>query len=151
MPFLREEVFRKLGEFNYATVVTIARYKLASRTMLFGFKPDHTIYLLTNVNTEKLNDIDYSPKGLVHLSKIEENLSDSFDISIPGQFEKIPAGDPEYADGIAVLSEKNEMISDIVNSPMQKDYQLLKFVFKEIYAYTYFQIINGENKTLIKV
>ena len=150
MNLTREDIIRKLNEEIFAALITIRKTKLASRTMMFGYLKGVGIFFLTLKITKKIKDIEYSPVGIIHLSKIEDNLPLSWNISIPGKIEECKPDSPHYKSGFDALAKKNPQIKDLFNSDMKDNYSLLLFRIKEIQGWTYEQCISGVNNTVVK-
>ena len=149
MPLNEQDVVKILSENQYATMVTIARSKLASRTITYGFVPEQGAFILTHKHTVKMNDLDYSKKGLLHLAKIDEEVENSYDISVNGWFEKIGEESTLYSFGFETLAQKNPMVMDLLHSDAKAEYQLLLFHPYEIVGNDYMQAINAMPKTTI--
>ncbi|OHD53567.1 MAG: hypothetical protein A2014_11585 [Spirochaetes bacterium GWF1_49_6] len=148
MAISRDEVIKILEESSLCTVVTIAKHRLASRTMTFAYS-NGVIFLLTANSTNKLNDFKYSPKGLLHICNVSLEDVNSYDISIPGFFELIQEGAGLFKEGYEALVKKNPQVMGIYQSDMKNDYSLIKFSFKEIQSWTLLQAVSGEQKTII--
>ncbi|MGE5606187.1 MAG: hypothetical protein ACM3YE_10925 [Bacteroidota bacterium] len=150
MILTKELIYEKISQNCFATMVTYGENRINSRTMHYGFSPGKGIYILTQKNTDKLNDIVGNPQGLFHIAKIEEDIKSSYDISIWGRFERCAASSPDYLNGIKTLSKSNPQILNLADSEAKLDYELMIFRIDEIQGYSYLQSINGLPKTIIK-
>jgi len=151
MLFTKEMIIEALQKKEYATLITEGEQGLASRTMTFGFLPDNKIFLLTHKGTEKLTDINFSKQGLLHLSKIAENVAESYDISIRGNFNLIEFSNPLYQTGVDVLAQKVPQVKDMLtaNESSQNHYQLIMFQINSLKGWNYLQILSGLPKTVV--
>lgn len=150
MAITKEEIFKFMSKEIYATVVTNGKSGMNSRTMTFGYVPADKVFLLTHKGTTKLDDINYSTKGLVHISSIEENIILSIDISIEGTFEFIEYPDPLFNLGLEALAKKNAQIKDILSEETsRRDYTMMLFNIKHLKAWNYSQVLSGEPKTIL--
>jgi hypothetical protein len=116
--------------------------------MTFGYVPENKLFMLTHKGTAKLDDIRYSPRALVHVNSIEDNITESYDISIEGEFEFIGYQHPLYNMGKEILGEHNPMVNDILNNEETRShYELLLLNIKRLSASSYIQSLNKEPKT----
>ena len=149
MVLTREMIIQKLNEQIFALMVTQSKTGMSSRTMMFAYKPENSIFMLTHKGTLKLDDIKNSPVGLVHISALENDLIQSYDISMSGTFEIINDGSPLYQDGREYLGKKNNQIRDILKSESGKQYEMLLFHITSLSGWSYYQIVNGQPKTYV--
>ncbi|OHD57333.1 MAG: hypothetical protein A2Y33_07565 [Spirochaetes bacterium GWF1_51_8] len=150
MAILESNVIQNLEENSLCTVVSVARYRLASRTMMYAYNAGK-IYLLTANTTGKLDDMKYTDKGLLHIGNGKLDDMNSYDISIPGYFEVLKEDNPLFQEGYLTLAKKNPEVLGIMNSDMKNAYSLILFKYREIRAWTLLQALSGEEKTVIKV
>ncbi len=150
MVLTNELIHEKLKQSQYATMVTISETQLVSRTMTYGYVPGKGIFALTQKGSDKLNDVAQNSRGLFHISKIESDMNLSYDISISGNFKTCDEFSPYFNEGIQVLGENNPQILGLLNSEAKSDYEMLWFQIDEIRGYSYYQIISGLPKTIIK-
>ena len=150
MILTKDEVLSILKDKIYGTLVTIGKKGLSSRTMTFGYWPEDKLFMLTHKGTAKLDDILFNPRGLVHISSIEDNITESFDISIEGEFQIVDHKNALYDIGKEVLGKKNPMVKNIMsNEETRTHYELLVLNIKSLSAWNYLQILNGEPKTIL--
>jgi hypothetical protein len=150
MVLKKEEVVAYLGHEPYAVVVTNGKNGMTSRTMTFGYVPDNKMFLLTHNGTAKLEDIDYSSVGLVHISTIKEDVTQSVDVSAEGTFERIEVKSPLFAKGMEALGSKNPQIIDILSDEsMRSQYSMILIKIRRMSAWSYIQVLSGEPKTMI--
>jgi hypothetical protein len=145
-----ELIYEKLGQNKYLTFVTFSDDDLASRTMTYGYVPETGIFFLTHKGCNKLNDLAKNPKGLLHIAQIENDISQSYDISISGLFENCEEASAHYREGFEAIGKKNPQVLGLLNSDAKEDYQLLLFRISEIRGFNYYQAISGMPKTIIK-
>lgn len=149
MSLTQQEIEQHLSEQSFATVVTREGEQLASRTMLFGYAPPSSVFLITRRETGKVQQIKAASAGLIHVGALADDLSSSYDISIRGGFELVEPGAEVYREGIEVLARKNAMVRDIAGSSMRDDYALLRLRVDEILGWTYRQALEGAPKTRV--
>jgi hypothetical protein len=149
MILTEDQIYQKLNEVPYASMITITQTDLASRTMMFGYSDGH-IFLLTHLGTDKLEDIVANPKGLIHIARIENEKNQSFDISISGSYEICKESSPFYTEGFKAIGKKEPQVLGLLNSSAREDYALILFKVREIRGWSYYQIISGAPKTIIK-
>lgn len=150
MILTEEMIYRKLEENQYATLVTVGDNKLSSRTMTYGFLPSTGIFMLTHKRSNKLEDFAKYPEGILHLAKIEEEVTQSYDISVYGRLERCESSLSDYEVGIRILGKNNPQVLSLLNSDAKEDFELLLFRIIEINGSTYYQSISGIPKTTIK-
>ena len=149
MTLTEEMIHEKLEQNFFATLVTKNGAGLNSRTMTYGYLPKTGIFILTQKSSEKVNEIGNDPVGLFHISQIESDIAQSYDISISGTFERCEESSPYYKDGFEAIGKKNPQVLYLLNSEAKADYELLLFHIKEIKGWNYFQAINHMPKTII--
>lgn len=150
MILTEELIYNKLEENQYATLVTLGNHKLSSRTMTYGFLPSTGIFMLTHKGSNKLEDLANHPEGILHLAKIEDEVTRSYDISVYGRLERCESSLPDYEVGIRILGKNNPQVLYLLNSDVKDDFELLLFRIIEINGSTYHQSISGIPKTTIK-
>lgn len=151
MVMTEEMIDEKLNQNLFATLVTANKTAFFSRSMLFGYSKGNGIFFLTHKGTDKLADIACNPTGLVHVAQIETELSLSYDISISGTFGICGESSNLYQEGIQSLGKKNPQLLAMLNSAAKNDYELIHFKINEIRGWTYYQIIGGMPKTIVKI
>jgi hypothetical protein len=150
MIFTEELIHNKIEENQYATLVTMGNNKLSSRTMTYGFLSSTGIFMLTHKGSNKLEDLANHPEGILHIVKIEDEVTQSYDISIYGRIERCESSSPDYEVGIRILGKNNPQVLYLLNSDAKEDFELLLFRIIEINGSTYYQSISGIPKTTIK-
>lgn len=151
MIFTKEMIIENLQKKEYATLVTVGKKGLASRTMTFGYLPEDKIFMLTHKGTGKLSDISFSKQGLLHLSSINDNVSESFDISIRGNLDLIEFNDPMYQTAIDILGKKVPQVKDMLTSSenAKNNYQMFLLKITDLSGWNYIQVLSGEPKTVV--
>lgn len=144
----RERIYQVLEKTTTGVVVTQGQDEMNARTMFIGFNEKRGIYLFTLKSTDKMDDIQAHPNGLIHISTIEEDLNQSYDISLKGTFKPIVPGFAEYFEGIDALSKANPRVKEILNSDDGGEFQMLLFKISQIKGWSYFQAVNGMGKTV---
>ena len=85
------------------------------------------------------------------INGIEQNLTDSFDISIEGNIELIDFHNPLFIKGTEILAKKNPMLKDIlISEESSTHYTMFILHIQKFIAWNYLQILSGEPKTIIR-
>jgi len=151
MELKEETILKKLDEQAFATIVTNSKEGLASRTMLFGFSKGNGIFLLTQKTTGKMEHLKNSQLGLLHISGIEQDITQSYDISASGRFEECSSTSSLYRLGFETLSKKNGQVMFILDSPAKDNYALLLLRIESLKGWNYYQSSSGLPKTIVRV
>lgn len=150
MSMTKEEVLSVLQNEEHGILVTNGQKNWTSRTMNFAFLPHDKLFMLTHKGTTKLDDIQFNPRGLVHVSCIKENITESYDICIEGEFRLIDPRNSLFETGKELLGKKNPMIKNILgNEETRNHYELMVLDIKSLKANNYMQALNGEPKTIL--
>ena len=151
MIFTKEMIIENLQKKDYATLVTVGKKGMTSRTMTFAYLPDDKIFMLTHKGTNKLTDIDFSKQGLLHLSCITDNVTESFDISVRGNFDLIEFGSPLYQTAVDIMGKKVPQVKDMLtaNENAKDNYQMFLLKITGLSGWNYIQILSGEPKTVV--
>ena len=148
--FTKEKIIETLSTVPYATLVTKGQRGMNSRTMTFGYIPNDKIFFLTHKGTTKLNEINFSKEGLIHLSILTEEISYSLDISIAGTFEFILPNNPIYQTGINAVAKKKPQVKDMMASEgSENNYDLIELHITRLEGWNYIQVLSGQPKTVV--
>jgi uncharacterized pyridoxamine 5'-phosphate oxidase family protein len=146
----KEEVLSVLQNEEYGILVTSGKTGMTSRTMTFAFCPDDKLFMMTHKGTAKLDDIYFNPRGLIHVNAIKEKITESYDISIEGEFQFLDPENSLFETGKELLGRKNPMVRNILgNKDSRSHYELLIFYIRSLKANDYMQALNGEPKTIL--
>jgi hypothetical protein len=88
---------------------------------------------------------------LLHLTSIADNVTDSFDISITGNFDFIDSTNPQYSMAVDILSKKVPQVKDMLTSSenAKNHYQMILLQITNLSGWNYIQVLNGLPKTVV--
>jgi hypothetical protein len=150
MAMTSNEVIEFINRETFAIVVTNGKNGMTSRTMTYGFLPSDKMFMMTHIGTPKLDDISHSGVGLMHISKIETDITQSTDVSLEGTFEVLGYEDPLYKKGVELLGLKNPQITDILaDETTRNQYAIILLSIRHMSGWNYLQALSGEPKTIL--